>query len=734
LAWSYVIENNGEPDLCFFPVNNKLGNQDPTVQKLLQLIDNSIDESSYVHVERPLSWFKVLDIFKSKNVPYLEYSEVESIVVSCKIGKNEVPVLLTFFHEMGILMWHDEDTLRDIIVFDPIEYFVKPATIIICNHVPNQSDAVYHSTKLHKETRKRFPQEFSEMTSHGIVAESILVALLEEYSGSYQHIKQLMIKYGLLVPLVFRSEESEEKGIDCAVVDNSEDLYLAPSLLPQGNNHHLPVGDCSHNFFSFIFATKKYLKQKYVFTLTDCNKLGFLPNGLFEKLISKAISWSMITSNYISRDNLYHCFKNSAELAFGNQRFVMKVDYDHNLITVTVLEGNNPLAIHDRLRDLIHEVIQENFKSLNFTSVLKYNCLENPTKNDECLSSLITLDQVRNVMEQKSSLLLQTGETSETLSFADAMQLYGPWITDFIPQSDYDIFLSYRWGRYDSSFTQALFDRLSLRSVGPLLRRIRIFLDTKQLQTGKNFQMNIVEALSKSLIFVPIVSTDAFQRMVTMKPTDEDNLLLEWICGLELMKCGHHRSRKGSSRVMKIMPIFFGSRTDESHVKNLFQQDIISKLPNTQPKASLKVAKTLLSQSGVTMSSEMSRSTVKEIVTEVTKYLFVCAWESKNAHQLTSLAANKIVTNLNECLRGEQDKPPFRQETSSDDSKEDNKIVPSPPTTVDFEAAWALLRDPDRSTDSSALCDLLKSNGVLSAKDLVFLSEDPDLFERSLVC
>jgi hypothetical protein len=152
LAWSYVIENNGEPYLCFFPVNNKLGNQDLTVQKLLQLIDNSIDESSYVHVERPLSWFKVLDIFKSKNVPYLEYSEVESIVVSCKIAKDEVPVLLTFFHEMGILMWHDEETLRDIIVFDPIEYFVKPATITICNHVPNQSDGVYHSRNY---TRRR---------------------------------------------------------------------------------------------------------------------------------------------------------------------------------------------------------------------------------------------------------------------------------------------------------------------------------------------------------------------------------------------------------------------------------------------------------------------------------------------------------------------------------------------------------------------------------------------------
>jgi hypothetical protein len=307
----------------------------------------------------------------------------------------------------------------------------------------------------------------------------------------------------------------------------------------------------------------------------------------------------------------------------------MKVDYDHNLITVTVLEGNNPLAIHDRLRDLIHAVIQENFKLLNFTSVLKYYRQEElQTKGDpNCLFSLLGLDQICLVMEQKTSLLLQIGDTRETLSFADVLQLYGPWITDFMPQSDYDIFLSYRWGRYDSSFTQGLFDRLSLHSVGQSLRRVRIFLDIKKLQTGNNFQMNIVEALSKSFFFIPIVSADGLQRMITLKPTDEDNLLLEWICGLELMKNGQDKPQKGSSRLMKIMSIFFGSRTSEAHIKNLFQEGVLSKLPNIQPKVCLKVAKNLLSQAGVTMSSEMSRSTVKEIVTEVTKYLFVCAWE-----------------------------------------------------------------------------------------------------------
>jgi hypothetical protein len=87
--------------------------------------------------------------------------------------------------------------------------------------------------------------------------------------------------------LYFGAAEPEEKGVNSSGADNVEELYLAPSLLHESNDNYLPAGNCGLYSFSFIFATKKYLKQKSVFTVSDCNKLGFLPSGLFEKLISK---------------------------------------------------------------------------------------------------------------------------------------------------------------------------------------------------------------------------------------------------------------------------------------------------------------------------------------------------------------------------------------------------------------------------------------------------------------
>jgi hypothetical protein len=52
---------NGKADLCFFPVDNTLSRADPVMGRLLETIEKAIDDSDYVHEERPLSWLQTLD-------------------------------------------------------------------------------------------------------------------------------------------------------------------------------------------------------------------------------------------------------------------------------------------------------------------------------------------------------------------------------------------------------------------------------------------------------------------------------------------------------------------------------------------------------------------------------------------------------------------------------------------------------------------------------------------------
>eukprot|EP01040_Poterioochromonas_malhamensis_P014975 gene14975-biopygen3469 len=321
VAWPYVVENvgaegpNGRTDLCFYPVNNTLSNHDVTMQSLLKKIEETIDSSSYVHVERPLSWFRVIDALKEANVPYMRYKEAERIITGCDIPENKVSLLLRFLHEMGILMWHDDDKLREVVVFDPIEYFVKPATIVICKHVPDEADVL----------------RFDGHDGHG-----------------------------------------------------------------------------------------------------------------------KASHW---------------------KTGVGNEGVMF-----------------------------------------------------------------LRLDQIRAVVEKKTALSITVKGGRSLLDAQEALKMYDAWLVDYTVFDEYDTFISYRWGQRDSEFTLALFDRMTLFAVGESRRSIRPFLDRKRLQMGENFQSGFVKALLKSLVMVPIVSAEALERMTKMRVEEEDNVLIEWICGLECMK------------------------------------------------------------------------------------------------------------------------------------------------------------------------------------------------------
>ena len=308
IAWPYVIENpgatgaNGKSDLFFFPIDNTLGRNDEELQKMLSAVENVIDESDYVHAEQPLSWLQTLDKLKSRKESYVLYDEVVRIAKSCDVPSTMVPKLLFFLHEMGMVMWHGDEGLRDVIILDPINYFVQPATIVICKHAPKKDDAIYHSLDIHKKVKKKMKSEWDSMVMFGIVGESLLDALLESYSEHKDRIIKLMLKYGLLVKIVSAllsdGASAEERSFEELLTS-----YMAPALLPDHDTDNKSVCfrkpwthvNTSSSFY-FSFSVSKSLFQKTSVSLKNCQELGFLPSGLFERLICKAVGWCQDTS------------------------------------------------------------------------------------------------------------------------------------------------------------------------------------------------------------------------------------------------------------------------------------------------------------------------------------------------------------------------------------------------------------------------------------------------------
>jgi GTPase SAR1 family protein len=137
--WRYdnVSSNNS---ICFFPINNSNSYSKgcygaSTLEYLLEDVECRIEESEDVEREIPVIWMKVLDEIREKgkkeNNSFVLLEEVTEIGKELGISLEGVSELLRYLSEMGVLIWIEEPGLREIVILDPIEYFVKPVTRII---------------------------------------------------------------------------------------------------------------------------------------------------------------------------------------------------------------------------------------------------------------------------------------------------------------------------------------------------------------------------------------------------------------------------------------------------------------------------------------------------------------------------------------------------------------------------------------------------------------------------
>ena len=94
----------------------------------------------------------------------------------------------------------------------------------------------------------------------------------------------------------------------------------------------------------------------------------------------------------------------------------------------------------------------------------------------------------------------------------------------------YHIFLSYRWGHdFDTDLVKALFSTLSV-VVNGQGQQVHVFLDRNRLEDGRIFSSDFANALIKSHVVVPILSSAALDRMFDLKSDSNiDNVLLEWM-------------------------------------------------------------------------------------------------------------------------------------------------------------------------------------------------------------
>eukprot|EP01038_Epipyxis_sp_PR26KG_P009644 gene9644-12984_t len=610
-----------DPDLLFFPVSNVYGAQDPIIRRLMNQVQAIISQSSYAKFQVSFTWLKSIDKLSSLKKSYFKKSDVLQIMEENGLSEAaEQDEALKFFREMGSILWLDDhDVLKDIIIFDIVDYLVNPITNIIRNHDFDINDGSIHPLRI---SLGEFHSDWNRMIKTGQVTEPLLKHLLSNYADNYDAIVELMILFDLMVLLLPNYQSSINPTSPTAL--HRYPVYLVPSLLPNfkdSNPEHaglINAHSWNHRCYLAFTLQNGDLLHKNVISASDLQKQGFLTKGIFERIIIKSLQWCQNTSLW----NHFHLFRDRAILRFGKQTFQLLLLKSINSIEISIT-GNDPIAICNRLKDQLDEVLKElRYKTLAAFIVLPLlddHRTQVYLNNDHSNMLLIPYNVLKGMVEDNSGHVI--AHNFIVIDHIKAMELYSLWIHSkgYIPPQP-DLFLSYRWVDDDKSFVRSISDGMANFNIDVTNRSVNIFLDVDCLPSGCYFQSKFSDCLIATSVICPIISNDTLIKIETDQSII-DNVLLEWCLAIECYAYG----RKGNCQVVAVYPIF---RFDvwKDPVSGV---DVALSLPNIIPTATVEMAEVLLRGKGIEPLADLKSRTIRQLFQRMRGFLCCKAYDAK---------------------------------------------------------------------------------------------------------
>jgi hypothetical protein len=521
LAW-YSLHYNWREELCFFPIDNRRGIEDPSIVYLMKSMEETIVSSPYVKQARPLSWFKTLDTVFEMKQSVLSLSNVYSLAVASQVLPSDIDAMLQFFNDMGMLMWHaNDENLRNLVILDPVEYFVKPVTRVIC-------EKLVHNRDLELSCRSQFAKNDCDNMLRGTLSDEILDFILGDRGRDAVMLKMLMQTYGMLVswePISISNPlPVKRKNLVPALFEKSSGngFQATKSFLP------CVFDESGMKIIYFVFSLDKRVLEGVVNEEDLIKSKCFLPHGLFTRLLCKALR----RCNHVPDADLdrFILRENEAVIKFGNVSFGMRQVSRWNCIQVQVA-AITAVSVVRALNEMIHQIIKESGQCLHvYPYIISSNALQ---------LQLMPLDSAIWVAPKV--------DCRDSTAAATMFPAKGA------PSScAYDVFISYRWTDFNTLFTTDLVSRLEDYIIGD--RVVNVFLDRESIEYGDNFRLAFFNALRASKVVVPIMSPGVLKELALRNVHEVDNMLLEWIAALVLQKYRQlHIS--AASKVSTIFPV-----------------------------------------------------------------------------------------------------------------------------------------------------------------------------------
>ena len=258
---------------------------------------------------------------------------------------------------------------------------------------------------------------------------------------------------------------------------------------------------------------------------------------------------------------------------------------DLHMVRVDI-EGTSPLAVLKRIDQLVEQICAECMGSLKYLAALALG------------DKFIPLQLVRSCVRAGKAIPGLYGKC--LLQAEEARARFGAFVQSHGALDAYDFFISYRQNKGlggDTKIASRMVDSASNFVIGGG-REPLAFIDSERMQAGISLATQVSEAISASLMVVPLVSDAALARLKSHDASEVDWVLLELIVALECLK-------PPSFRLEKVFAIVTASAK------------ALRRLPAKVPTATIEVAATQLKRLGVTPSVRLSTCTVKSLINEI---------------------------------------------------------------------------------------------------------------------
>mgnify|MGYP004160424315 CR=1 FL=1 len=171
----------------------------------------------------------------------------------------------------------------------------------------------------------------------------------------------LLQKFGLLLELKSDSDEQDHN-------DHDRKIFLVPSMIPlkQAQEDEDATEPTKTEFPEFYLVFREPPRGGNGELTFDEAAKGFLPEGLFPRLLAKATNWHQHTATGVAQGGMRPViFRDWARLAFGDHIFVVELLEAQQMIRVQ-LQVQNPTLVVGRIQEFVEEIKSECIPQLEY--------------------------------------------------------------------------------------------------------------------------------------------------------------------------------------------------------------------------------------------------------------------------------------------------------------------------------------------------------------------------------